>query len=130
MSWKMQNKNRKQMKMNNLRVPRTTLTSSLAAGMAALGILLGGATAQAQPVISGIYPDGLHQFEYSNSISFTATSASGITAIQVTESGNTLLGAGSLSIYSLGNGLTNVGTANSETVSAPLTSNVLYSITV
>jgi hypothetical protein len=118
------------MNMNSRRIQTKSSLASFTAVLAAAGILLCGAKAQAQPVVSGIYPDGLHQFEYSNSISFTATSASGITAIQVTVAGNTLLGAGSLNIYSLGDGLTTVGSANSEIVSAPLTSNEFYSVTI
>jgi hypothetical protein len=118
------------MKYNTLNTPRTTLLKSVAAGLAAAGIVLCGVRAQAQPAISAIYPDGLHQFEAASTLSFTATSSSGVTSVQVTLQGTSLPGQSSLNIYSSSSGLTIVGSANNETVSAPLTSNLLYAATI
>src|SRR5580658_4641924 len=110
------------MNMNRRRIQPKASISTFTAVLAAAGILLCNGTAQAQPVISGIYPDGLHQFEASNSISFTATSSKGVTGIQVTLKGTSLVGSGTLNVYTSGSGLTVVGPATNETVSAPLAS--------
>jgi hypothetical protein len=126
----MQNKNRKQMKMNILGVPRTTLTSPLAAGLAALGILLGGAKAQAQPVIANTYPDGKHLFESSSALSFNAQSSVGVASVSVALKVTTLTGVTYLLNLTSASGLTISGPATDESVSAPLSSNTLYSATI
>src|SRR5580658_4908110 len=119
------------MKNNKLRAPRTTFLMSLASGLAAASILLCGARTQAQPTISGLYPDGLHQFEASPTISFTAKSTTGVTNVTVTLSASTLLGGSYLPItYTPSSGLTIGGASTDETVSAPLSPNTLYSATI
>jgi len=101
------------------------------AGMAAFGMLLGGAVAQAQPVISGVFPDGSYQFQSAAKLSFSVTSSVGITNITVTEVGTNLLNqANSLGVYTTAKGLTITGANTSESVSAPLGSNTLYGVTV
>lgn len=95
------------------------------------GMVLCGGNAQAQPTITGLYPDGLHQFEASPTISFTAKSATGVTNVTVTLSASTLLGGSYLPItYTPSSGLTIAGASTDETVSAPLSQNTLYSATI
>jgi hypothetical protein len=109
---------------------RASIPCSIAAFTVA-GLLLCGAKAQAQPTISGLYPDGLHQFEASPTISFTAKSTTGVTNVTVTVSASTLLGGSYLPItYTPSSGLTVGGPSTDETVSAPLSSNTLYSATI
>jgi hypothetical protein len=97
--------------------------------LAAAGILFSNA-ALAQPTIANVYPNGIYQLQATNALSFTASSAAGITSVAVQLSGTTLTGGAILKNYSLGNGLTTSGSVTSYTVNAPLTTNVIYSATI
>ena len=81
------------------------------------------------PVISGVYPDGVWQFEQTNTLSFTVTSDAGVdpSGIQVVLSGTNLSGLGSSQTLTAGNGLTLSGSATDWTVTAPLATNKVYS---
>jgi hypothetical protein len=81
------------------------------------------------PAISGVYPDGVWQFEQTNTLSFTVTSAAGVdpSGIQVLLSGTNLNGLGSSQALTSGNGLTLSGSANNWTVTAALATNKTYS---
>jgi hypothetical protein len=121
----------KHMNTYNYRLPtRASIACSIAA-LTAAGMLLCGGNAQAQTSITGLYPDGLHQFESSPTISFTANSPTGVTNVSVTLSASSLLGGTYLPVtYSTGNGLTIGGTSTAETVSAPLSADFIYSATI
>lgn len=104
---------------------RLKFTSILQATVA-LGALAGADLAQAQPVISGITPDGSVLFQASDKLAFTATAPAGITNVSVQLNGKKLGGTAFLKVLSTGNGLT----VNGQTVSAPLSANVIYSATI
>ncbi|MGA2246680.1 MAG: hypothetical protein ABSH48_16935, partial [Verrucomicrobiota bacterium] len=105
-----------------------TLVGFRLAGLAA-AMLYGGA-AFAQPTVSNVYPDGKYQLEATNYLSFTASSAAGVTAVTVQLTGSTLIGSPIVKNFSLGNGLTTSGSSTSYFVSAPLVTNGLYSATI
>jgi hypothetical protein len=77
-------------------------------------------------------PNGLYQLQYTNRFSFVAYSPVAINAggISVQLSGTTLLGQSFVTNLNSGNGLTISGPANNPTVTAPLTSNVLYTAVI
>jgi hypothetical protein len=81
------------------------------------------------PVIGGVYPDGVWQFEQTNTLSFTVTSGAGVdpSGIQVVLSGTNLNGLSSSQTLTSGSGLTLSGSANSWAVTAPLATNKVYS---
>ena len=108
---------------------------SLFAGVAVACIMSYGNAAKAQPAIADVYPSGAYQFQYSNTLSFVATSSVTITNISVQLIGTKLTGgSASLSFLngSLGvnNGLTVTGTTTSNNVTALLASNVVYSAVI
>ncbi len=98
------------------------------------GILAGGQPAQAQstPVINILYPNGTSLFQPSPTLTFTASSSVGIapSAITVQLTGATLAGAVATEYLTSANGLTVTGTATSPSVSAPLTSNMVYTAVI
>lgn len=97
------------------------------AGLAAT-LLFSSHTAMAQPAIASVFPNGSTQFQATNSLFFVATSSAGISSISVTLTATTLLGVQSFpQTYTSTSGLTVSGNANSQNVSAPLSSNLLYS---
>lgn len=116
--------------MKNRRIPTRASLACSTGVLAAASILLCGVRAQAQPVITGTYPDGKHLFEPSSTLSFTATSSTGVTSVQVTLAGASLPGQASLNVYTSSSGLTIGGTPNSETVSAPLAVDTVYAATI
>ena len=105
-------------------VPLRRAVPALAAACA----LFSGAVAQAQPIVASISPDGSVQFQYTNTLTFTLTSSSGITAanISVQLSMTNLSYVGSTTNLYSTNGLTVGGTATSRIVTTPLTSNITY----
>lgn len=117
------------MKSKNHLKPLITLRFLIITLLFAAGLLLGG-SAEAQPTIANVNPTGTYQFQATNGLSFTASSAAGITAVTVQLSGSTLTGTAILKNYSLGNGLTTSGAATSYTVNAPLATNALYTATI
>jgi hypothetical protein len=116
--------------MKSHRIQRTTFLSSLTAIVASAGILLCGGRVHAQPVIGNAYPDGVHQFEPSSTLNFTATSSLGVTNVSVALTVTTLTGLNFLQIYSSSSGLTVTGPATNQNVSAPLSSNTLYAAVI
>ena len=102
--------------------------------LALFSILYGGESARAQalPVISNVYPNGALQFQSSATLNFTASSPVGIapSAITVQLTGTTLPGATFTTTLTSANGLTVTGTSGSENVSAPLTSNMIYTAVI
>jgi len=106
--------------------PPTKILASLAA---AIIVLCGGAV-QAQPVIANAFPDGTYQLQSAKALTFTATASAGITNISVQLSATKLTGGTSLRNLTSASGLTVTGPSTSESVSAPLTSNRLYSATI
>jgi len=121
----------KYMNTNNHRLPSRAFIPCSIAALTVAGMLLCGGNAQAQPTISGLYPDGLHQFEASPTISFTAQSTTGVTNVTVTLSASTLIGGSFLPVtYTPSSGLTIGGSSTDETVSSPLSPNTIYSATI
>lgn len=100
-----------------------TLTASLVAALFASGY-----SALAQPAIVNAFPSGTYQFQYATHLTFTATSVPGVANVSVTLTPTTVFGAqGFPQILTSSSGLTISGSANSESVSAPLNTNTLYS---
>jgi hypothetical protein len=134
------------MKMIILRIPRTTFLASLAAGLAAAGIVLCGEVAQAQPSISGIvlpnapnnqngYSVGALQFQgvvppNVNQLSFQVSSGPGVTALTVQLSATTLPGVASSTLLTSASGLTIIGPNTDESVTAPLANDTVYTAVI
>ena len=109
---------------------RLTLTSFRRSVSALAGLALA-AVAHAQPAINNVYPNGTHLLQPSSTLSFTASSAAGVTNVSVQL---TLTNMSTLQSYvrtlSSAYGLTISGPATSQTVSAPLITNALYSAVI
>ncbi len=99
-------------------------TAALLSVLVILGI------AQAQPTITSVYPDGATQFQPTAKLSFVATAPAGVTNISVQLTGTKMSGATFLKVYTSANGLTVTPAGNAKNVSAPLTSNIVYSATI
>ncbi len=80
------------------------------------------------PTITNAYPDGVYQFEQTNTFSFEVISPVGVNQgdIAVQLNGTNLLGQGSMQVLTPGTGLTVTGTANDWIVTTPLTTNTVY----
>ena len=106
---------------------RLTLTSFRRSVSALAGLALA-AVAHAQPAINNVYPNGTYLLQPSSTLSFTASSAAGVTNVSVQL---TLTNMSTLQSYvrtlTSAYGLTISGPATSQTVSAPLITNALYS---
>ena len=88
-------------------------------------------SAVAQPTISGVYPNGSYQFQSTNELAFTAASSAGIANVSVTLTSTSLFGVqGFPQTLTSTSGLTISGTANNESVMAPLKTNMLYTATI
>jgi regulation of enolase protein 1 (concanavalin A-like superfamily) len=102
--------------------------------LSAGGILLSGQPARAQvaPVINNLYPSGVVQFQPSATLSFNASSSAGIdpSGIFVQLSGTSLSGQTSVTTLTAASGLIITGTPTSRTVSAPLSSNTVYTASI
>src|SRR6267142_6098416 len=86
---------------------------------------------EAQPVISNVYPNGTNVFQPSSTLSFTASSAAGVTNVTVALTVTSLYkGSSFLRNLTASSGLTITGPSTSLNVSAALTSNKLYSATI
>jgi hypothetical protein len=105
-------------------IPSITRSAILLSGVAAAAI------AQAQPVITNIFPDGLYQFQPSPKLSFVTTAPAGVTNISVQLTGAKLMGTTFLKVYTSASGLTLTPAPGGQSVSAPLVSNTLYSATI
>src|SRR5271170_2060919 len=102
------------------------LSMSILAGAAAACMMLCGSVAQAQPVISGVFPNGAYQFQATNKLAFTVTSSANVTNITLSLQTTPLGGSTILEISSIGDGLTITGTGTSNNVSLSLSSNTIY----
>lgn len=92
------------------------------------GLTLLSHSAIAQPTISGTFPNGSYQFQDTNILAFTAASSVGVANVSVTLTPTTVFGVqGFPQTLTSSGGLTISGSANSESVSAPINSNTLYS---
>jgi len=71
--------------MNNRNplISSTSLPALFATVLAAVGLLLCGNVVQAQPTISGPYPNGTNLFQPAAQLSFTASSPATITNVSV-----------------------------------------------
>ena len=117
------------MKMQHPLFPKMKSFLSAAGIVAAVTLL--SHTAIAQPTISGAYPNGAYQFQYTNSLAFTAASSAGIANVSVTLTPTSVFGVqGFPQTLTSSSGLTISGNANNQSVSAPLTSNTLYSVQI
>jgi hypothetical protein len=92
--------------------------------------LLVGAAVQAQPTLNSIYPDGTVQFQATNVLEFNISSTVGITNLTVQLSATNLEGVGTSQLLTNGSGLTVTGPSTSEVVTAPLTSNMVYTAVI
>src|ERR1035437_8826500 len=111
-------------------ISKIKLPTSIIAGLAAAGIMLCGSAVQAQPAIANVFPNGAYQLQSTNALTFNATSSVGITNISVALNATKLTGGSILRNLTSASGLTVTGPATSESVSGPLTSNRLYSVTI
>jgi hypothetical protein len=99
--------------------------------LGAISALLCGAVAQAQPVITSISPDGSHLFQPASVLSFHATSTVGVTNVTVALTVTSLSGSSFLKNLTQASGLTvNGATSKDLTVTANLTSNVMYAAVI
>ncbi|HEY1788850.1 MAG TPA: hypothetical protein VGJ73_11870, partial [Verrucomicrobiae bacterium] len=97
----------------------------------AVALFVSSHSALAQPVIANTYPNGSAQFQGTNELTFSATSPAGIASVSVTLTPTTLFGLqGFPQTLTSTSGLTVSGTANGQTVTAPLTTNDLYSVKI
>lgn len=80
------------------------------------------------PSIHDVYPDGARLFQPAATMTFIASSVSGINpdSITVTLTSTNLLGQVLVTNYTAANGLTIGGTASDRTVSLPLQANILF----
>jgi hypothetical protein len=93
---------------------------------ALLGTLGALSLAQAQPVITGITPDGNVQFQPSSTLAFTISDSAAVTNIMVTLNGTKITGASFVRVYTQNAGLT----INGSNVSAPVAPNTIYSANI
>ncbi|MGH7975162.1 MAG: hypothetical protein ACREC8_00725, partial [Limisphaerales bacterium] len=100
--------------------------------MAVVCLMLFGNATQAQVAITGIFPNGAYQFQATNALSFTASSSAGINPANITIqlTGTSLPGQSFASNLTGVNGLTVTGASTSRSVSAPLTSNTVYTAVI
>ncbi len=108
-----------------------SLTALFTGSLAAAALLLCGNVAQAQPTITGTYPNGTNLFQPAAQLTFTASSPATITNVTVTLK-TTAISTGTSFFKTLtpGNGLTVSGPNTGETVTTPLQSNKVYSATI
>ncbi|HXB60623.1 MAG TPA: lamin tail domain-containing protein [Candidatus Acidoferrales bacterium] len=90
------------------------------------------AQAQAGPTIFNVYPNGTHQFQSSSTLTFSIASSAGVapSSIVVQLASTTLPGQTSTVSLSTVNGLIVSGSVNNCTVTAPLTSNMVYAAVI
>ena len=93
-----------------------------------LTLILCGLGAHAQPLIESIYPNGANMFQPSGTLSFTASSVSGINAAGITVqlTVTNLLGQAYVTNLTSANGLVVGGTPEARTVSTALKTNLIY----
>jgi hypothetical protein len=139
-----EHKNWQQMKENR-KIPLSTILASLAAGLAAAGLVLCGNRAQAQPSIADVllpnapnqqsgFAVGQVQFQGAapnpNQLTFQVTSATGVTALTVKLTGTTLQGVVSSTFLTLTYGLTVSGPSTNESALVQLANDTLYAAVI
>jgi hypothetical protein len=102
---------------------RTKLTSLSQTAIVLSGLVALGA-AQAQPTITGTYPDGTTLLQASDRLSFVVSA--GVTNISVQLKVTSMTGATAFKVYTSAAGLT----INGQNASAPLQTNNLYTATI
>lgn len=110
-----------------MKEPNCSISRLSMAALASASLLVGGVVAQGQPQITLGYPNGAYQFQSASAMTFMVSSAESVSNISVQLMGTTLSGSPSLKVYTIGNGITVSGPANSPTASVALSSNLLYS---
>ena len=119
------------MKPNGPQTQPSNHRAILSMALSAAVLLLTGAIAQAQPTITGIYPNGTNLFQPSAQLSFVASSAASITNVNVQLTITPIsTGAPFLLELTPGHGLTISGPATGETVTASLQTNRVYAATI
>jgi CotH kinase protein/Lamin Tail Domain/Carbohydrate binding domain len=108
------------------------LLAPIITGLAVVCLMLCGNTTQAQVTITGIFPNGTYQFQATNALSFTASSPAGISPANITVqlTATSLPGQSFISNLTGVNGLAVTGAPTSRKVSAPLTSNTVYTAVI
>lgn len=107
---------------------KTSLFTSLRRSAWLLGATATILTAQAQPTIHSVYPNGTVQLQATNQFSFGATSSGpdlNTTGISVQLTSQNLLGQIQVTNLTSANGLTIGGTVTERTVTAPIKTNIL-----
>ncbi len=103
----------------------STITGLWVAGC----VFLANEIVQAQS-ISNVSPDGSHLFQPSTTLSFIAASPAGVANITVQLTGTSLPGVTTVTTLTSASGLNLTGTITSRNVSAPLTSNMVYTAVI
>jgi hypothetical protein len=117
------------MKQRNPQILATSPLALVATTLVASCLLLSSNPAQAQVTISNIYPDGVYQFESTNTLTFNASSPAGIAATNVKVVLTTTYIQNGVSFFrtvTSANGLTISGPSTNLTVSMGLASNTLF----
>ncbi|HWD17675.1 MAG TPA: hypothetical protein VHB20_00220 [Verrucomicrobiae bacterium] len=94
------------------------------------GLFAATLAATAAPSITGLTPNGAHQFQPAANLSFLASGTSAITNVSVQLTGGKIGHTAFLRTLTLTHGLTATGSSTSETITAPLAANTLYSAVI
>src|SRR5207248_1608385 len=84
------------------------------------------------PTITNVYPDGVYQFQRTNTLAFEVLSPVGVdpAGLQIVVNATNLLGQGSSQLLTTANGLSATGSTNDWIVTTPLTSNTVYTLVI
>ena len=119
------------MKPNEQPTQTSRYRSILAVILVASALVLSSAIAQAQPTITGIYPNGTNLFQPAAQLTFIASSTASITNVNVQLTITPIVtGAPYLQVLTPGHGLTLSGPATAQTVTTPLATNRVYAATI
>lgn len=114
--------------MKNLHQSILQMKHLASAAVLVAALMVSSHSAIAQPAIANVFPNGSYQFQSTNSLAFTATSSAGIANVSVKLTPTSLFGIqGFPQTLTSTSGLTISGSANSENVSAPVSTNTVYS---
>jgi type VI protein secretion system component Hcp len=81
-------------------------------------------------VITNIFPNGSYQFQQTNESAFTVISSNGINNIEVDYAATNLMGQTSAGSLTSGNGLTVTGSSTNKTVTFPLSTDTVYTVSI
>ncbi len=120
------------MKNNRLLFPPIKLSASIATALTAACVLLSGnvTRTQASPVIANTYPNGAYQFQATNSLAFNVNSSVTVTNIKVLLNVTPLGGSSFIKTITTANGLIISGPPASLIVTAPLSTNTVFTATI